>query len=132
MDEILNRFIENLLGRVHGPMNARLLLQPAMAILFAIRDGRRDAMEGRVPYFWALFTESGHRMDLLRNGWKSFGKIFIVAIVLDAVYQFIQLRWFYPGEAIVVAFLLAAVPYVLLRGPVSRLLRGRGRLQPHG
>ena len=132
MDEILNRFIENLLGRVHGPMNIRLFLQPAMAILFAIRDGRRDAMEGRVPYFWALFTESGHRMDLLRNGWKSFGKIFIVAIVLDAVYQFIQLRWFYPGEAIVVAFLLAAVPYVLLRGPVSRLLRSRGRLQPHG
>lgn len=132
MDEIMTRFVDDLLGRVQGPMNLRLFLQPAMAILFAIRDGRKDAREGRVPYFWALFTEKGRRMDLLRNGWKSFGKIFLVAIVLDAVYQFITVRWFYPGEAIVVAFLLATVPYVLLRGPACRLSSAKDRLLHHG
>jgi hypothetical protein len=50
------------------------------------------------------------------------GKIFIIAIVLDGIYQYMVLGWFYPGEALVVAFVLALVPYLLLRGPVNRLL----------
>jgi hypothetical protein len=49
------------------------------------------------------------------------GKVFIIAMILDAVYQFIVVRWFYPGEALVVAVVLAIVPYVLLRGPANRL-----------
>ena len=60
---------------------------------------------------------------MLRNGWKSVGKIFIVALVLDAIYQFVTVKWFYPGEALVVALVLAIVPYLLLRGPINRLIR---------
>ena len=126
MEDLLTRFFENLVGRVHGPMNFRMILQPLMAVIFAIRDGRKDAREGRVPYFWALFTEPGHRREMLRNGWKSVGKIFVIALILDAVYQFIVVRWFYPGEAVVVAVVLAIVPYVLLRGPVNRLIGRKG------
>jgi hypothetical protein len=126
MDDILTRFFENLVGRVHGPMNFRMILQPLMAVIFAIRDGRKDAGEGRVPYFWSLFTEPGYRAELLRNGWKSVGKIFVVALILDAVYQFITVRWFYPGEALVTALILAVVPYVVLRGPVNRLIGRKG------
>lgn len=121
MDELLTRFFQNLVGRIHGPMNFRIIFQPLMALIFAIRDGRRDAREGKPPYFWTLFTQPGHRSELLRSGWKSVGKIFLVALVLDGVYQFIEVRWFYPLEALVTAFFLAIVPYVLLRGPVSRL-----------
>jgi len=121
MDDIVTRFFENLLGRVHGPMNFRLIFQPLMAIIFAVRDGRKDGREGRVPYFWALFTEPGHRRDLLRHGWKSVGKIFVIALILDAIYQFIEVRWFYPGEAVVTATVLAIVPYLMLRGLVNRL-----------
>ena len=120
MDEIVTRFFENLVGRIHGPMNFRLLLQPLTAIIFAIRDGRKDGHEGRLPYFWALFTERGHRKDLLRNGWKSVGKIFVIALILDGVYQFITVKWFYPGEAVATALLLAIVPYLMLRGLVNR------------
>ena len=120
MDEILTRFFENLVGRIHGPMTFRLLLQPLTAIIFAIRDGRKDGHEGRLPYFWALFTERGHRKDLLRNGWKSVGKIFVIALILDGVYQFITVKWFYPGEAVATALLLAIVPYLMLRGLVNR------------
>jgi hypothetical protein len=126
MDEILTRFFENLVGRVHGPMHFRMIFQPLMAVIFAIRDGRKDAREGRLPYFWALFTERGHRLDLLRQGWKSVGKIFVAAVILDAVYQFITVRWFYPGEAVATAVVLAIVPYLLLRGLVNRL-SGRKR-----
>jgi hypothetical protein len=126
MDDLLTRFFENLVGRVHGPMHFRMILQPLMAVIFAIRDGRQDAREGRPPYFWSLFTEPEHRVERLRNGWKSAGKIVIVALILDAVYQFITVRWFYPGEALVTALVLAVVPYLLLRGAVNRLTGPRG------
>ncbi len=121
MDDIVMRFLDNLAGRVSGPMHFRIFLQPLMAIFFAIKDGRNDAREGRAAYFWAIFTDPEHRRDLLRSGWKSVGKVFIIALILDAIYQFIELRMFYPGEALYVGFILAIVPYVLLRGPVNRL-----------
>jgi len=123
LEELLTRITENLVGRVHGPLTFRFLLQPTMAIIYAFRDGRKDAREGKVPYFWAIFTNPEHRRAMLRDGWKSVGKIFLLAMVLEAVYQAMVLRFFYPGEAIVVATALALVPYLLLRGPVNRIFR---------
>jgi hypothetical protein len=126
------REMENLVGRVHGPMSFRLIIQPLMAVVFAVRDGRKDAQEGKAPYLWALFTNPAHRRELLREGWKSVGKIFVIALVLDAVYQFITVRWFYPGEALVVAVVLALVPYLVLRGPVNRLWPPKGAVNDCG
>jgi hypothetical protein len=126
MEDILARIFENLVDRVSGPMHFRVIMQPLMALIFAVKDGMKDAREGRVPYFWSMFTDPGHRRDLLRSGWKSVGKIFIIALILDAVYQYIELRWFYPVEALLVAFILAIIPYVLLRGPVNRLIHRKG------
>lgn len=125
MQDLTTRFFEAMVSRVHGPMGFRLIMQPLVATFLAVRDGRKDAREGRVPYFWSLFTEPRHRRELLRNGWRSVGKIFVIALVLDLVYQFIELRWFYPVEALFVAVLLAIVPYLLLRGPANRLA-GKG------
>jgi hypothetical protein len=123
MDHLFARVGEQLLARVTGPMKFRLVLQPAMAIFFAVRGGLKDAREGKPPYFWGLFTDPGEREAMLKNGWKSVGKVFILAAVLDAIYQFIELRWFYPGEAVIVAIILAIVPYLLVRGPVNRIAR---------
>jgi hypothetical protein len=127
MEDILTRIFENLIDRVSGPMKFRLFLQPLMATIFAIRDGRKDAREGRSPYFWAVFTDPEHRRELLRDGWKAVGKVFVIAVIIDAVYQFIVLRWFYPGEALIVAAILAFVPYLLIRGPVNRLTPRKGK-----
>ena len=41
--EELTRLWENLTGRIGGTMSFRLILQPAVAIYFAIRDGLSDA-----------------------------------------------------------------------------------------
>ena len=123
MEDLLARIFENLIGRVSGPMKFRLILQPLMATVFAIRSGLKDAKGGRPAYFWGLFTDSAHRQDLLRDGWKSVGRVFILAIIIDVVYQFIVFRWFYPGEAILVAAILAFIPYLLIRGPVNRIAR---------
>ena len=123
MEDLLNRIFENLVDRVSGPMKFRLILQPLMAILFAVRDGLKDAKKGQPAYFWALFTDTANRRDMLRDGWKSVGKIFIIAIIIDLVYQIIVLRWFYPLEALIVAAILAFLPYLLIRGPVNRIAR---------
>jgi len=123
MDPMIARISHNLVERVTGPMHFRLLLQPGMATFFAIRDGLKDARECKPPYFWGLFTDKGEREEMVKNGWKSVGKVFILAIVLDVVYQLIEHRWtVYPGEAVLVAIILAIVPYLLIRGPVNRIV----------
>jgi hypothetical protein len=81
----------------------------------------KDAKENKPPYFWALFTDPAHRRDMLRDGWRSIGRVIIIAFVIDAIYQFIVFRWFYPVEALLVAVILALVPYLLIRGPVNRI-----------
>jgi len=60
---------------------------------------------------------------MIKDGWKSISRVFILAIVLDVVYQIIVLHFVYPGEAIIVAFVLAIVPYLIMRGLVTRLAR---------
>ena len=46
MEDLLTRIFENLIDRVSGPMKFRLILQPLMATIFAIRSGLKDAKEG--------------------------------------------------------------------------------------
>jgi hypothetical protein len=132
MEEILIRISENLIGRLHGPLTFRFLLQPAIAIFFAVRVGLRDARENRPPYFWALLYNPEHRREMLRQGWRDVGKIFLIAIALDVIYQLIVIRWVYPGETLIVATVLALLPYLLFRGAVTRIARFlRGPPSPH-
>jgi hypothetical protein len=123
MDEIFARMWDDLTGRVTGPMKFRLILQPVMAIIFATRAAMKDAREGQSPFLWAMFANPAERQRLLQSGWKDVGKVFIIAILIDAVYQVIALRWLYPAELVIVALLLAIVPYLLVRGPLNRILR---------
>jgi len=123
MDDIWMRFLEDLNDRVTGPMHFRLLLQPAMAAFFAIRSGLNDARTGKPPYFWSLLTDPSQRSDMLKDGWKSVGKVFLIALLLDVIYQVMVLTFVYPGEAIYTAFVLAILPYLILRGLVTRIAR---------
>jgi len=125
MDELFMRIVENIGDRMSGPLKFRFVLQPVMASIFAILSGLKDAKSGKPPYFWALLSDPRHRRDMIKDGWKSVGKVFILALVLDVAYQLYVLRFVYPGEAIIVAILLAIVPYLILRGLVTRLARGR-------
>jgi hypothetical protein len=113
------RTIEDLVGRLDRPLHFRFIFQPLMAALLAIRDGRREAHEGRTPF--RVITRPGQRRDVLLSSWKPVGKLFVVALILDALYQFKALDWFYPGQALLVGVFLAIVPYLLLRGPANRL-----------
>ena len=123
MEEILVRMFENLTDRVSGIMKFRLVLQPLTAIIYAIKAGRRDAKGDKVPFLLGLFKFKGHRKDLLFEGWKDVGKVFIIAIIIDVIYQLIELKTVYPGEATIVAIILAIIPYLIFRGPVNRIFR---------
>ena len=127
MDDMLARLWENLGGRIGGPLSFRLLLQPAIATLLAIRAGLADAQAGKPPYLWTILTNADDRRDLLRHGWKSVAKVFVMALVIDVVYQLIVAHWVYPLESLIVAFVLACVPYLLVRGPVNRIASGGRR-----
>ena len=123
MDEILRRVWENLIGRPTGPINFRLLIQPCLAIFFAVRSGLKDAREGRPAFFWGVFFKPGHRDELLNQGWKDVGKVFITSMLLDAIYQLIVHRGVYVLEMLITAAALAIIPYLLIRGPVNRIAR---------
>jgi hypothetical protein len=123
MEELFTRLWNDLTGRIGGPMSFRLFLQPMMALIFAIRDGLKDAREGRPAYFYSLFTDPENRRSRLREGFKAVSRVFTFAIVMDFIYQVIVLRWFYPLQALIVAIVLALLPYILLRGPVNRIAR---------
>jgi hypothetical protein len=121
MEDMLARVSEHLGGRIGGPLTFRFVLQPLMAALLAVRAGLLDAKAGRPPYFWTILTNPAGRRELLREGWKAVFRIFVLAVVVDTVYQVMVFRWIYPLELLLVSFLLACVPYLLIRGPVNRI-----------
>ncbi|RZF27937.1 hypothetical protein EVC45_20790 [Paraburkholderia sp. UYCP14C] len=121
MHDYFMRVLYVMTDRVTGPFRFRLVLQPTMAIVLAVLSGLRDAKLGKPPYFWALMTDPGHRMDMARDGWRSVGRVFILAMILDVVFQIIVIHKVYPGGVVFVAFVLAIVPYLVLRGLVTRI-----------
>jgi hypothetical protein len=121
VEDLLSRFFGNLADRLHGPLTFRLLMQPTMAAVLAIRAGVRDARSGRPPYGWAIVSDAGGRRHLLREGWRAIAGVFTVAILVDVAYQLLVLQWVYPLETVTVAFVLAFVPYLLVRGPANRI-----------
>ena len=125
MHDIWLRISDNLMDRVTGPLKFRLILQPLMACAYAIIAGLKDAKTGKSPYLWGLVTDTAQRTLMIRDGLKSVGKVFVIALIIDAAYQLYELHFVYPGEAVIVAFILAIVPYVALRGVVTRIARRR-------
>ena len=124
--ESLGRLWRDILDRPGGPMTFRFILQPAMAIIAAARDGAHDARLGRRPYVWALVhgvRDPQGRSGRLWEGIVSTARILLLGVVMDIIYQWKVLGTFYPGQAAVIAVLLAFVPYLLLRGPFDRVAR---------
>jgi hypothetical protein len=125
--EQLARVWEQLSGRFDGLFWFRFLLQPLMAAILAARAGAADARHHRAPYLWTVLSNPLDRPRLIREGFRDVSQVFIVAVVIDLTYQLIILQWIYPLQALLVAAVLALVPYALIRGPVTRLTARRMR-----
>jgi hypothetical protein len=118
---IILRIWHNLLDRPSRPMAFRFILQPLMAAIAAILHGRSDARTGRTPYFWTLMSKPQERIGRLREGLNASARIILLGVVMDAIYQIIVLESFYPVESVIVAVVLGFVPYLVLRGIVTRV-----------
>jgi hypothetical protein len=122
--EIILRIWHDIIDRPSGPMAFRFILQPVMAAIAAILHGRRDARNGRSPYFWTLISKPQERIGRLREGFNATARVILLGIVMDVIYQIIVLKRFYPAESVIVALLLGFLPYLVLRGIVTRVLLG--------
>jgi hypothetical protein len=125
MDDFWSRIAVNLTDRLQGPLSLRFVLQPVVASIFGILSGLRDAKAHRPPYLWTLLVNSAHRGTMIKDGWKSVGKVFIVALVLDVIYQVIVSGFVYSGEALMVGFILTIAPYLLLRGLINGIFSNK-------
>ena len=119
--EMLNRGVEQLLGRAGGPLHFRLFVMPLVVAFLAVRAHQRDVREGQPVFLWAFLRNPAERRRLFHSGLKAFGRVFIIACVLDTTYQVLVFRTFYPVQMLIIAVTCAIVPYFLIRGPVLRI-----------
>ena len=130
--EVHRRLWHDIFERPGGPMSFRFVLQPVMAAIAAFHDGFKDAIRGSAPYLKRLVSGSGDRTDLFSEAVLSTSRIILLGLAMDGVYQYTVLKTFYPGEMVVIALALAFVPYLLLRGPSSRLANWWQDRREHG
>jgi len=123
VEEIFKRVWVNLLARLSGPLNFRLIVQPTVATFLAIRAGLKDARQDRPAFLWAAITNHSYRRELWQQFRKDVWKVFTLAVVLDAIYQLIVHRGVYVLELLLVATTVALIPYILLRGPIARIAK---------
>ncbi len=110
----------DLFERPSGTMSFRFVLQPVMAAIAAAYDGMKDARAHRTPYLRSLLYEPENRGARLSEGFVSTARIMLLGLAMDAVYQWRVLDTFYPGEAVLMALALGFLPYLLLRGLITR------------
>jgi hypothetical protein len=123
--KVVEEFWHDLVERPDGPMRFRFALQPLMATIAAIRDGREDARSGRAPYLATVLGNPRERAGRLREGLDATARIIALGLVMDVIYQAIVFKTFYPDQALVVALVLAFVPYVIVRGLTRRISSGQ-------
>lgn len=42
---------------------------------------------------WTVLIDPTKRADLLREGWAAIVRVFILAVIMDVIYELIVLRW---------------------------------------
>lgn len=122
MEDWINNFLEAVGIRHNGPMSFRLILQPIMSLIYATLAGVRDAKAGNPPFLSALISGKADRKQLLKELWKDVGKVFILAVIMEVIFEIIELKTVHPFEVLRVSFWLAIVPYLIFRGPVKRIV----------
>lgn len=134
LDEALSRGWEDLVGRWGGPMSFRFLMQPAVAMLFAIRAGVRDARKHAPPLLWAALSNPGSRRERWQQIWADVGTVFVVALILDSIYQIVVHSGIFTLELLITAAALALLPYIIARSLVTlvanRVIFGKPAVRP--
>ena len=72
-----------------SPLAFRIIVQPAMAALLAIRTGLREARAGCSLLRGTIATDQARRRNLIREGWKDVAILFAAAVIIDLVYALV-------------------------------------------
>jgi hypothetical protein len=120
-------FFEDILARLSGPGRIRFILQPALAVVAGIRDGKRDARAGCPPFLSAMLTRRVHKPSLIVSALVSVRDLIALAIIVDVIAQFLifPLFYFVVRSHIEDTKGIAFRPYNhpnLLRSPLRRLI----------
>lgn len=121
------RFFEDLWARLSGPGRLRFILQPTVAVLLGMRDGKRDARLRCPPFLSGLIFRQIHRRDLWRSGFSSVRDLVAIAVILDLISQFLIFREIHPGAALILGPVLIATPYSISRSLANRIASRRTR-----
>ena len=119
MEDFFQQFMAAVGFRTSGPMNLRFIIQPLIALVFSVLDGVRDAKAGRHLYLLSLIREPANRKKYALEGWRSIGKVFIIAVILDFIFQVLFMGQLNLVGSLLAGLILAVFPYMLLRGPVN-------------
>lgn len=122
MEDWISNFLNAVGIRHEGPMSFRLYLQPVMSLVYAIIAGIKDAKGGKAPFMAALILGKEDRKESLKELWKDVGKVFILAVIMEVIFEIIEFKTVHPFEVIKVSFFLAIVPYLIFRGIVDRIV----------
>lgn len=107
---------------LQGPGRLRFIIQPLVAILLGLRDGKVDLQMGNPPFLWALIT-SGDRKQLGARAFKQIAVPLALAIAMDGIFQYVIFKAVSPLSALLVGALLIALPYSISRALTNRTLR---------
>jgi hypothetical protein len=121
--EVHNRFWGDIADRLDGPMTFRFYLQPTMAFIAALPDGIRDARSGHQAFFWTRPDDPAVKHGRLRQSLVSLARVTLLGLSMDIIYQIRVFDRFYPVEALMMAILLAVIPYFIFRPIVERVVR---------
>ena len=124
--ETIARGWEHFVDRLGGPMSFRFLMQPAMAVFFAVRAGLADARDNKPTFLGCALSNPRSWRARMRLSWKDVGAVFIVAVILDAIYQVTVQSGIFALELLITATILALVPYMIVRDLSSRIARWAG------
>jgi hypothetical protein len=86
-----------------------------MAAIAALHDGIDDVRRGHKAFFWTALWDRTQPTGRLREGLNSTARIVLLGLSMDVIYQHKVLHTFYPIEAVLMAILLAVVPYFVFR-----------------
>lgn len=117
------RFVEDMVARLHGPGRFRFILQPTVAVILGARDGVKDARAGNPPFLWSLLFHRADRPALFRSALAAVRNLVAIAILLDVVSQLLIFRMVHPGAALLLGPVLIATPYAVSRALANRISR---------
>lgn len=116
-NDVVSRFI--------GPGRFRFLIQPALAILLGIMEGKKDATAGRRPFLLSIVSRETGWKEAMQAGFDAISTMLLLGILADIVFQYILFRIVHVVPALLLGPILITAPYALARAASNRIFRNR-------